>query len=72
MTIIIDHINHNNHNLYLSYSFTSLINYIIIYSSMISFDYYNLFICRVPTTEEFKSFLNEKNDSFDENKENKK
>ena len=39
---------------------------------MISFDYYNLFICRVPTTEEFKSFLNEKNDSFDENKENKK
>ena len=40
---------------------------------MISFDYYNLFIYRVPTTEEFKSFLNEKNDdSFDENNENKK
>ena len=27
---------------------------------------------RVPTTEEFQSFLNEKNDLFDENKENKK
>jgi hypothetical protein len=39
---------------------------------MIYFDYYNLFIFRVPTTEEFKSFLNEKNDLFDENKENKK
>jgi hypothetical protein len=39
---------------------------------MICFDYYNLFIFRVPTTEEFKSFLNEKNDLFDENKENKK
>jgi hypothetical protein len=31
-----------------------------------------LFIFRVPTTEEFQSFLNEKNDLFDENKENKK
>jgi hypothetical protein len=40
---------------------------------MTSFDYYYYkFISRVPTTEEFQTFLNEKNDSLDENKENKK
>ena len=29
-------------------------------------------IIRVPTTEEFQTFLNEKKDSFDDDKENKK